>query len=130
VTPNQTIYHIDLRMKALSISMALAIGVAGERLGCLQLAIRRSLSAGPLAILQRHRVQQRERSDMATDIRRMSREDLDRLNAEGRAWRERGNEPAQEPLPEPTRAEPVADMQDSMRETAQPAQLDLFGGEQ
>ena len=26
---------------------------------------------------------------MATDIRRMSREDLDRLNAEGKAWRER-----------------------------------------
>jgi hypothetical protein len=26
---------------------------------------------------------------MVTDIRRMSREDLDRLNAESKAWRER-----------------------------------------
>ena len=32
---------------------------------------------------------------MVTDIRRMSREDLDRLNAESKAWRER-NKPAQE----------------------------------
>jgi hypothetical protein len=29
------------------------------------------------------------------DIRRMSREDLDRLNADGKAWRER-NKPAQD----------------------------------
>ena len=36
---------------------------------------------------------------MATDIRRMSREDLDRLNAEGKAWRER-NKPAQDQTPE------------------------------
>jgi hypothetical protein len=35
---------------------------------------------------------------MATDIRRMSREDLDRLNAEGKAWRER-NKPAQDQTP-------------------------------
>jgi hypothetical protein len=63
---------------------------------------------------------------MATDIRRMSREDLDRLNAEGRAWRERGNKPAQEPLPEPIHAEPLADMQDSKPEVVQPVQLNLF----
>jgi hypothetical protein len=50
---------------------------------------------------------------MSTDIRRMSKEDLDRLNEEGRRWRERGTKPAQEPLPEPV---------------APPAQLDLFGG--
>jgi hypothetical protein len=40
---------------------------------------------------------------MATDIRRMSREDLDRLNAEGKAWRERNVQPvAAEQPPEPT----------------------------
>jgi hypothetical protein len=36
---------------------------------------------------------------MATDIRRMSREDLDRLNAESKAWRKRTN-PAQDQTPE------------------------------
>jgi hypothetical protein len=35
---------------------------------------------------------------MATDIRRMSRDDLDRLNAEGKAWRER-NQPDQNQKP-------------------------------
>ena len=66
---------------------------------------------------------------MSVDIRRMSKEDLDRLNAEGRAWRERGNKPAQEPLPEPIDAESLADMQDSMQKVVQPVQLGLFGEE-
>jgi hypothetical protein len=39
---------------------------------------------------------------MSTDIRRMSREDLDRLNAEGKAWKERKAKPAEEQAPEPT----------------------------
>jgi hypothetical protein len=45
---------------------------------------------------------------MATDIRRMSREDLDRLNAEARAWRDR-NKPGQdqEPAPDQPDAIPV-----------------------
>ena len=33
---------------------------------------------------------------MATDIRRMTREELDTLNAEGKAWRER-NKPVEDP---------------------------------
>jgi len=33
---------------------------------------------------------------MATDIRRMTREELDALNAEGKAWRERNN-PVEDP---------------------------------
>ena len=37
---------------------------------------------------------------MATDIRRMSREDLDRLNADSRAWRDR-NKPGQDQEPNP-----------------------------
>jgi hypothetical protein len=59
---------------------------------------------------------------MSVDIRRMSKEDLDRLNEEGRRWRERANKPAQEPLPEPIRAEPLADIK--------PVQLNLFGEKQ
>jgi hypothetical protein len=51
---------------------------------------------------------------MSFDLRRCSKEDLDRLNAEGRAWRERANKPAQEPLPKPIRTE------------SPPTQLDLF----
>ena len=40
---------------------------------------------------------------MSTDIRRMNRDDLDRLNAEGKAWRERNVQPvAAEQPPEPT----------------------------
>ena len=63
------------------------------------------------------------------DIRRMSKEDLDRLNEEGRRWREQTNKPAQESLPEPICAEPLANMQDSMREVVQLVQLGLFGEE-
>jgi|HubBroStandDraft_6_1064221.scaffolds.fasta_scaffold5442503_1 hypothetical protein len=51
---------------------------------------------------------------MATDIRRMSREDLDRLNAESKAWRER-NKPAQDQTPE----QPAPD-------AIQTTQLDLW----
>jgi hypothetical protein len=51
---------------------------------------------------------------MATDIRRMSREELDRLNAEGKAWRER-NKPAQDQTPE----QPATD-------AIQMTQLDLW----
>ena len=51
---------------------------------------------------------------MATDIRRMSREDLDRLNAESKAWRER-NKPAQDQTPE----QPAMD-------AIQTTQLDLW----
>lgn len=58
---------------------------------------------------------------MSFDIRRCSREDLDRINAEAKAWRERGNKPDQEPLPEPAGVQPPADI---------PVQLDLFGTEQ
>jgi hypothetical protein len=67
---------------------------------------------------------------MALDIRRMNFEELEELNRSGREWRERGNKPAQEPLPEPIRTESLANMQDSMREIAQPVQLNLFGTEQ
>jgi hypothetical protein len=34
---------------------------------------------------------------MATDIRRMSREDLDRLSAEGKAWREPQDQTPEQP---------------------------------
>jgi hypothetical protein len=50
---------------------------------------------------------------MAADIRRMSREDLDRLNAEGKAWRERHKPVQDEPEPE-----------------AVPTQMDLWEKEQ
>jgi hypothetical protein len=65
-------------------------------------------------------------NQMSFDIRRCSREDLDRINAEAKAWRERGNKHPQEPLPEPIRAESPAEMQDSMQEVVQPVQLNLF----
>ena len=55
---------------------------------------------------------------MATDIRRMSREDLDRLNAEGKAWRER-NKPAQDQTPDQTPEQPATD-------AIQTTQLDLW----
>jgi hypothetical protein len=44
---------------------------------------------------------------MSTDIRRMSREDLDRLNAEAKAWRERNVQPVAEQAPEPTLTPPT-----------------------
>ena len=49
---------------------------------------------------------------MSFDIRRCSRDDLDKLNEDARVWRERGDQSAQEPLPEPIRVEPLANMQD------------------
>jgi hypothetical protein len=51
-----------------------------------------------------------------TDIRRMSREELDALNESGRQWRER-NKPQGDagPPPEPFSAEPSANMQDFMQ---------------
>jgi len=52
-----------------------------------------------LDIFQQPNGAQMNNWSMATDIRRMSREDLDRLNAEGKAWRER-NKPAQDQSPE------------------------------
>jgi hypothetical protein len=56
-----------------------------------------------------------------TDIRRMSREELDALNESGRQWRER-NKPQGDlrTLPEPVSAEPLANMQYFL-------QMDLFG---
>jgi hypothetical protein len=41
---------------------------------------------------------------MATDIRRCSKEDLDRLNAEARAWRDR-KKPGQDQDPVPVQPE-------------------------
>jgi hypothetical protein len=56
-----------------------------------------------------------------TDIRRMSREELDALNESGRQWRERNKPQGDARLPpEPFSAEPLANMQDFM-------QRDLFG---
>lgn len=55
-----------------------------------------------------------------TDIRRMSREELDALNESGRQWRERNKPQGARPLPEPISTEPLANMQDFM-------QMDLWG---
>jgi len=52
---------------------------------------------------------------VATDIRRMSREDLDRLNAEGKAWREQQRKPIADQAPE-----------QRLSETIQTTQLDLW----
>jgi hypothetical protein len=46
---------------------------------------------------------------MSTDIRRMSREDLDRMNAEGKAWRERkAVRPGADQAPEPSLTSPTS----------------------
>jgi hypothetical protein len=47
---------------------------------------------------------------MATDIRRMSKDDLDRLNAEARAWRDRDKRPEEDlsSLPAPIIETPPA----------------------
>jgi hypothetical protein len=46
---------------------------------------------------------------MSVDIRRMSREDLDRMNAEGKAWRERkAVQPVPEQDPKPTLTPPTS----------------------
>ena len=58
----------------------------------------------------------REKTDMATDIRRMSKDELDALNESGRKWREH-NKPAEDQKPQ--QQAPVA---------IPTTQLDLWNG--
>jgi hypothetical protein len=62
---------------------------------------------------------------MSRDIRRMTREELDTLNAEGRAWREARQPQTATPLQEPSAAESLANMQDCIQ-----PQLDLWEKEE
>jgi hypothetical protein len=45
---------------------------------------------------------------MAIDIRRCSKEDLDRINAEGRAWRERNKPEDQKSNPDQPRTQEIS----------------------
>ena len=70
---------------------------------------------------------------MAIDIRRCSKEDLDRLNEEGREWRERNK--AAHVVASDTSLKLVAETQEEPHVLApetisQPVQLNLFGGEE
>jgi hypothetical protein len=60
-----------------------------------------SVSSGPLAIPMVTWC-----STMAIDIRRCSKEDLDRLNVDARAWRDR-NQPGQDQEPDPVQSEAI-----------------------
>ena len=64
-----------------------------------------------------------------TDIRAMSRQELDAVNERGRIWRERNGLPENGagPVQEPIGEEPLAHVQDSMHGTPlHPVQLDLL----
>jgi hypothetical protein len=45
---------------------------------------------------------------MAIDIRRCSKEDLDRINAEGRAWRDRNKPEDQKPPPDQPQTQEIS----------------------
>lgn len=60
---------------------------------------------------------------MSFDLRRCSKEDLDRLNEEGRIWRERNNPAKEEPPIEAVPAVPA------FARAAAGKQLNLFGEE-